>query len=138
MAISNRELDRFADDQYLDRRITSSVFCGNCGYNLRTLPYTYQCPECGQDYNARPLEMRGIFSPQDVDIPFGDMAAAAFCALAVYVLARNAFDPFDIIRIAFAAAFFIFTLIFLNRSYDRFQALLKARRVARRIATEDL
>lgn len=137
MAFTKQELERYADDVYKDRRISTSIYCGNCGYNLRTLPYLYRCPECGQEYNARPLSQKGIYAPQNTDIPFGDFAAAGFCALAVYICARGAFNPLDIIRILFALTFFVFTGIFLSRTYDKFMALLKARRVAKRIAMEE-
>jgi len=137
LALSNSELDRYADDAYKDRRITTSVYCGNCGYNLRTLPYRYKCPECGQEYNARPRTMKGIYAPQDTDIPFGDIASAAFCGFAVFILARNAFTPIDPWRIVFAVVFVIFTVMFLSRAYDRLGELMKARRVAKRIAMDD-
>lgn len=137
MAFSKSELDRYADDAYKDRRITSSVYCGHCGYNLRTLPYIYTCPECGNQYNARPLNMKGIYAPQAVDVPFGDMAAAVFCGLTVFLLARNAFSPLDLWRAGFTVVFVVFTVMFLSRVYDRFAVLMKARRVARRIAMDE-
>ena len=71
---SAADLERIAAETYTDRRIRSSVYCGRCGYNLRHLPYIYQCPECGQEYNARPLSMKGIFSPHDVYFPAFDVA----------------------------------------------------------------
>jgi len=58
------ELERIADDMWKDRRITSPTYCEKCGYNLRTLPHVHNCPECGSEYNARPLLMKGIFLPQ--------------------------------------------------------------------------
>ncbi len=137
MGLSNEELERNADDVYKDRRITTSVFCGTCGYNLRTLPYLYTCPECGHEYNARPMKMRGIYAPQEAEIPFGDVAAAGFCALSVVVIAWGAFNPLDAWRIAFAVIFVLFTFMFLVRAYRRFFALLHARRIAKRIAMDN-
>ena len=66
MVLSENELDRLADEMYLDRRIAHSVYCGECGYNLRTLPYAGRCPECGGEYNARPLIMKGIFNHEKI------------------------------------------------------------------------
>lgn len=137
MGLSGGELERYADQAYGDRTITTSVYCGKCGYNLRTLPYVYRCPECGQKFNARPRTMRGIYAPQTVDIPFGDAASAGFCALAVLVTAWGAFDPLDLWRVGFAVVFAVFTFIFLSRTYDRFLVLLNARRIAKRIAMDD-
>jgi hypothetical protein len=137
MTLSSSELDRIADDIYKDRRISGSVYCGTCGYNLRTLPYVYTCPECGQEYNARPLVMKGIFAPHDADIPFGDFASALFCAAAAYVIGQFAFEPIDPVRLIVGGVFAGFSLIFVHRTYVRFLTFLKARRVARRIAMED-
>ena len=64
MPLSSNDLERLSDDIYKNRRITGLVYCGTCGYCLKTLPYVYQCPECGGSYNARPLSMQGIFMPQ--------------------------------------------------------------------------
>lgn len=58
------DLEKVADDIWKDRRITSPTYCEQCGYNLRTLPYIYNCPECGNAYNARALVLKGIFTPR--------------------------------------------------------------------------
>lgn len=137
MTLSGSELDRIADDMYKDRRITSSVYCGKCGYNLRTLPYIYACPECGQEYNARPLKMKGIFAPQEADIPFGDFASAILCAVTAFFIARYGFEPINVYRLVLGGVFVVFALIFWNRAYVRFLEYLKVRKVARRIAMEE-
>ena len=54
-----------------DAGIIRSTFCGKCGYNLRTRPTIGRCPECGNDYDARPQGMQGIFLPQDIRWPWG-------------------------------------------------------------------
>lgn len=67
-----------SEDFYPDgsmRRMDRSLFCGKCGYNLRTLPYAGRCPECGNEYNARTLKMRGILIPQTVRFPTSDLVA---------------------------------------------------------------
>ena len=95
MVVSHDDLDRLADDIYKNRRISGWIYCGNCGYNLRTLPYVYTCPECGHEYNARPLTMRGIFLPHEASFPLRDLAALLACVLGtvVFAVAHSAEKP---------------------------------------------
>jgi len=90
MSLTGHDMERIADDVYKDRRLTASIYCGLCGYNLRTLPYVYTCPECGNQYNARPRNLKGIFEPQEIFFPFTEfglaflgMVSAALIALAM-------------------------------------------------------
>ena len=63
------------------------LHCARCGYNLRTLPYLGRCPECGGNYNARPLRMDGIFTAQMLVFPTGDVVSAVFtCGLAAALI----------------------------------------------------
>ena len=78
MGMSRSDLERLADDTLKGRILLSSTYCERCGYNLRTLPYVYTCPECGNQYNARPLKMKGIFQPHTTRVPVGDVAAGVF------------------------------------------------------------
>lgn len=78
MPLGSEELERLSDEVYSFRRISASTYCSRCGYNLRTLPYVYTCPECGQAYNARPLHMKGIFLPSDHEPPGGQVVMMLF------------------------------------------------------------
>lgn len=61
--------------QLLTRRmIADNLFCGNCGYNLRTRPTIGICPECGHEYDARPVSMQGILLDDDISFPFAELA----------------------------------------------------------------
>ncbi len=63
--------------------IDYSIYCGACGYNLRTLPWVGRCPECGNEYIARPTRRKGTFLPQELVFPWGDLFTAfAFLLLA--------------------------------------------------------
>jgi hypothetical protein len=42
------------------RGLTYDTFCAGCGYNLRTRPRVGRCPECGNEYDTRPLHLRGL------------------------------------------------------------------------------
>ncbi|HUU84893.1 MAG TPA: hypothetical protein VM243_15445, partial [Phycisphaerae bacterium] len=78
MALSRLELERLAEDILADRVIIGNTYCGRCGYNLRTRPYSGRCPECGGQYNARPLRMQGVFDARLVVFPASDIFAALF------------------------------------------------------------
>ena len=78
MVLDSGELERLAEQCLADRVISMNLHCARCGYNLRTLPYVGRCPECGGDYNARPLRMDGIFTAQMLVFPTGDVVAAVF------------------------------------------------------------
>jgi len=92
MGLSNEELQRMSEDEFTDRHITSkSLFCGGCGYSLKSLPYVYNCPECGNAYNARPRSMSGIFlATEGGRFPLGDIVTSLFCLVIALVMAWSA------------------------------------------------
>ncbi len=137
MGLSTDDMDRLADDMYKDRRITGTVYCGTCGYNLHSLPFSYRCPECGNRYNARPLKMTGIFTPQEMSFPMGDIAAMLFGAPFAVWLIYNGVKLQEKGRLFIGLVFGIGTLILAVRVYSAIAALLRTRAVARRIAMEE-
>ncbi len=137
MVVSHDELDRLADDIYKNRRITGWMYCGHCGYNLRTLPYVYTCPECGHEYNARPLSMRGIFLPQQATFPLRDLAALLACVLGTAVFAYGSVQPARFVHLGIASLFAGLSLWFAAHTYKRLAAFLKAVNISRRIAAEE-
>jgi hypothetical protein len=136
VAFTRGELEWLAGDQYTGRSIGGSVYCGNCGYNLRTLPHVYTCPECGQSYNARPLTMKGIFQPHDAKIPFGDLAAMLLCGVASGWLIAGAISNGSRVWFLIGGALGILAIIFLIRARAEFVKLAKNREIARRIELE--
>ena len=58
-----------------ERGIDRDLFCECCGYNLRTLRLIGRCPECGGEYDTRPMNVRGILSVKDLTVP-GDLIGA--------------------------------------------------------------
>lgn len=137
MAFSRTELERIADDQYKDRRIAGAVYCGNCGYNLRTLPYRYNCPECGNDYNARPLTMKGIFQPHEAEIPFGDIASAMLFGVGAVYLFGRAYQLSELPTALFGVVLAAAAVTFFVRACREFGKLLKSRAIAKRIELEE-
>jgi len=77
--LGSRDVERLNDEVWTDRRIGHNVYCANCGFNLRHAPYVGDCHECGQPYNARPLAMKGIFSPHEAHVPVGEVLLSALC-----------------------------------------------------------
>ena len=136
MVVGSDELERMAAEAYLDRTITGTVYCGDCGYNLHTLPYLYVCPECGNKYDARPLSMKGIFAPHKVEIPFRDMIAALACGVSSFILVNGAFSPLDPFRLILGSVFAVFGLVFVWHAYVRFGQFVKGVVVMRRIERE--
>ena len=59
--------------------IAVNLFCGQCGYNLRTRPIIARCPECGQPYDARPTNMEGILLDKEIRFPFGAWGMFLVC-----------------------------------------------------------
>ncbi len=90
MSLNTDELDRLADDMLRGSRLTHSIYCGRCGYNLKSLTYTGHCPECGGKYNARPTRMEGIFNPQALELPITDaLVVIVTGAMGYYLLSRS-------------------------------------------------
>ena len=137
MVIGSYDLERLADDVYKDRRITGSVYCSECGYNLHTLPYVYTCPECGNKYNARPLLMHGIFAPHEIIFPFRDIGAFLIGALSTCLFGYGAFKTLDVVRVWMALILAAFTIIFAWHAFESIMRFFKATRIARRIALEE-
>lgn len=79
--------ERFEEELHSDGRIHHSVHCANCGYSLRLQRYTGRCPECGKEYNARPLHMRNIFQADSDPFPvFGVSVVVSWTALTVWMI----------------------------------------------------
>ena len=136
MVVGTDELERLADDMYKDRVIASSVYCGHCGYNLRTLPYVYTCPECGNQYNARPLKMSGIFNPHTAEFPLRDIVVTVVCALITVVLGDSAIRPVNY-WLGVAIFFAIFAVLSGREAYVRMRRYVNAVSIIRRIAAEE-
>ena len=152
IAVDSSELDRLADDQYLNRRINVPTYCGTCGYNLRTLSYVYTCPECGNSYNARPLHMVNIFLPDQFTFPLGDLISAIIFmaigldfaissdAFAAILLALKGNDVGNVVVWGhFGVAFFLLPIgaVFLVKAWRGIARFVRARLIVRRIRADE-
>lgn len=133
MPLTEQDRERLADDIYSDRRITVSVYCSKCGYDLRTLPYIYQCPECGQDYNARALSMKGIFLPHHADPPFREIALVAVCGTGAVIMLGSGVNPPDIWRLLFGLTLGGFCIMEVGTVWRKIRNFFKARAIRRKI-----
>jgi len=134
MSLTGHDMERIADEIYRDRRLTASVYCGRCGYNLRTLPYVYTCPECGNQYNARPRNMKGIFEPQEIFFPFTDFGLAflGLVCMALIALALG-WPPEDTGLVAMAVVLGVLAIIFGWRGVVKAKRFVHTCRVAERV-----
>ena len=126
-------LDRVADDIDKDRRISSTIYCGKCGYDLRTLPYLYQCPECGNDYNARPLVMKGVFMPVRTPVPWIDMLAVPFFGYVAYTFISESIPVRAYVSLAIGAVAAGLGLAYLLMTIAKWKMLIRNHVLLRRI-----
>ena len=137
MGLSEEELDRLADEMYLQRRISSPTYCATFGYNLRTLPHVYTCPECGHAYNARPLKMRGIFLPYEYEPPMSDAAATILCAFGAFLLIARGVNPVDQGLLIIGSGFGVLAIVYAVKFVLGMLRYLRARSIARRIEMDE-
>jgi hypothetical protein len=99
LRLREREVDpKLSDEEGFlapERRIGHSVHCGVCGYRLQYLPYIGQCPECGGEYDARALSMRGIFLSSAPEFPLGHLFATVVMAATAGALIGRFLNPFQ-------------------------------------------
>ena len=137
MRETEAELGKRATDQYRDRLISGSIYCGECGYCLRTLPYVYTCPECGNSYNARPLSLDGVFKPYEIRFPFGDLLAFVLCLpVAVGLTAWGVKAGVSLI-IFFGVVYTCLSVWFAVRTWEGLRTFIKGRVIIRRIRMDE-
>ena len=138
MTLNCQELERPEDELWAGTRIIHSLYCGECGYNLRSLPYTGRCPECGGPYNARPLKMKGIFLPQNMELPVLDILMLAVGLAFSISFIRDAINPYKSGQMFMGIVVLVLSLAFAHRGWSKFARFLKLRSILKQIeAAED-
>ncbi len=138
MTLNSQELERLEDELWAGERIFHSLYCGECGYNLRTLPYTGLCPECGGRYNARPLKMDGIFLPQNMELPVLDVLMLAVGLVFSILFSRDSINPYKSGQMFMGIVVLVLSLVFAHRGWSKFARFLKLRSILKQIeAAED-
>ena len=135
--VGSDEMERFADQILADRRISHSVYCGRCGYNLRMATYAGRCPECGNEYNARPTIMKGIFWPYDVQFPMSDILTASMCLLFGGWMIRGGVNPVNDWVLLGGGFLSAMGLFYLRGAYRKMKRYIQYRRVAKYIRQEE-
>ncbi|MFH0980076.1 MAG: hypothetical protein V2A79_00870 [Planctomycetota bacterium] len=107
MGLSSNDIEKLSKDIFTERRLGHSVFCGNCGYNLRTLPYIGRCPECGNEYNARPAVRKGIYVSTEVWFPGVELLCTVFFLGWAGVWLSTGFKPVVPWQVTFGSVFLI-------------------------------
>lgn len=139
MIFSYDELDRMADDTFKKGAITGNVYCGNCGYNLHTLPYVYRCPECGNQYSARRLRWKGIFRHEDMVLPVTDIFLTLVFLAITFGVTWHALtlSPLSYVWLGFAAGVGAVALVSAFRTQRKLDGFWKSRAIARQIEKQE-
>ena len=137
MVRTESQKDREAEDLYRDRRIRESIYCAKCGYNLRTLPRDYICPECGNPFKIRGISREGVFWRNPVYPPISSFVASTVFGVLSVVLLVPALRPLDRGRVALGLVFAGITAGFVVASFKGFRKYLQHRIIERQIAEEE-
>ena len=135
MSMHSDELEMLADLTFKDAVIATSLYCGSCGYNLKTLPYVGVCTERGHRYNARPLRMDGIFTPQRLEIPLGDAAAGVLSGVVAAGMTIRAIAPSPSrgVYVIFAVVLGLMSVAFAWIMWRKLCKYVRFRNIAKRI-----
>ena len=107
------------------RGIDRDTFCERCGYNLRTLRLIGRCPECGGEYDTRPVNLRGILLPKDLRLPADLIGATVLSGLLAYVILRLAVR-YTVLWAHFVGfPFAVMSLLFLFATFRRTRKMLR-------------
>jgi hypothetical protein len=134
MSLGSDEINRLMTESMPGWGITASLFCGTCGYNLRGLPYSGVCPECGHRYNACDHRLTGIFLPNAVPFPGSDLACTVLSFGMAGLLALIAMSERG--AIVPAIAFAGFGVAFAYFTWRKARLFVRAQRILRRIERE--
>ena len=137
MDLSTDELEQLSQDIYSERRISHSIYCGRCGYNLRTLPYVGRCTECGNEYNARPVVRKGIYISTEVTFPFVELVCSMFFTGSGGTWLITGVVPVVPWKVTFGGACLIGGVISGYLFFQRLRRYLHFRWIARNIDCDD-
>jgi len=133
MPVDLGEIERFQASEEGKTTITSPIFCGNCGYQLRMLPQIGRCPECGNHYNTISRTVKGIFTPASIKFPTFNLAAGLACLALLFWLVQGILQEFDIWALLLTAVFTVLTPIFIKQTASELIRFVHARQVARQM-----
>jgi hypothetical protein len=94
--------------------IPNSVYCGQCGYNLKTLPGIGRCPECGNPYKVVGIHRTGIHDNAYIEFPWKAFLVIAFELLLTGYMCFQFITTQNNLALILAG---IFSLVLLRRIY---------------------
>ena len=137
MGLSTDDLDKLSRDVFSERRIGYSIYCSQCGYNLRSLPYIGRCTECGSEYNARPAVRKGVYISTEVRFPTVELVCVVFFLGSGVLLAIGGHRQVVPAMLTFGFLFLVTGVISAYLFYHRLGQYLHFRWVARHIESDD-
>jgi len=137
MPFEDEDREKLANDMLHDRRINKPLYCAHCGYNLKTLPKSYHCPECGSSYTARSPAWKGIYTQHENRPPVLEFLGLILVGLPTVFLVLNAVASPTSGLVATAIAFVVVTLLLVGAVWLRTTRFIRAQQVARRIADQE-
>ncbi len=137
MPFDDEDREQLAEDMLHDRRINRPIYCAHCGYNLKTLPKSYHCPECGSLYAARSPAWKGIYTQCESRPPVLEFLGLIIVGTPAVFLVMNAIASPTSGLVTTAVAFAVLTLILAGAAFLRTTRFLHAQRIARHIADQE-
>jgi len=143
--LSHDDLDRLVD-QCGDSVIKQSMYCARCGYNLRSLPYRYTCPECGNSYRARAHRRKGIFLEGETYFPYSECFILIISSLFSGLFITAGMSRWSVIsfRLGFVlpalfmagALLAVMAMVYVARSFRLFLEYKSRHQVTKRVAAQ--
>jgi len=116
------------------RTLKEPTYCGECGYNLQSLPARHQCPECGSSYEVRPhYPSVGIFDPDSAVFPLADVLSMLLCIAALVVCFVAMVLTASIAILICLTIYTALTIVLGTRAIRRVSSYITASSIVRRI-----
>ncbi len=112
------------------------VFCATCGYSLRGLNVVGVCPECGKEYNARPMKMVNVRHPYGTALPWGNIWSAVIGGIITMLLVQSLATQFYVMTAVLAGVFGVATVAFVRLALRGINDHRHAQRALRQMEEE--
>lgn len=137
MGLSTDDIDTLSRDVFSECYISHSIYCGECGYNLRMLCYIGHCPECGNEYDARPGARKGVFVSTETRFPTTELIYTVFFLFWTAAFGITGFSPIVLWKVVYAFAFLVVGVISAYLFYRQLGRYVHFLWVARNIKHDD-